>query len=99
VWLGYLLAFSSMFWVTKAQGGGQLQMYGAGMALSGLAWFAMGGTVWGGCYLIGLGFLAAAPFMTHLDGTPWSPGVFGAAWMVTLMVVGGRYRQLGKASA
>jgi len=96
VWLGYLLAFASIFWVTRSQGHGHLQMYGAGMALSGLAWFAMGGCVWGGCYVIGLGFLLAAPLMTHFDGSPWAPAVFGAAWGVTLLIVGGRYWRLGR---
>jgi eukaryotic-like serine/threonine-protein kinase len=96
VWLGYLLAFASVFWVARAQGHGHLEMYGAGMALSGLAWFAMGGCVWGGGYVIGLLFMVAAPLMArYMDGSPWAPAVFGAAWGVTLLVVGGRYRRLG----
>ena len=94
-WLGYLIAFSSIFWVTRSQGQGHLQMYGAGMALSGLAWFAMGGSIWGGCYVIGLLYCIAAPFMTYLDGSPWSPAVFGVSWGLTLLVVGGRYRRMG----
>ncbi|HKB06057.1 MAG TPA: protein kinase [Gemmataceae bacterium] len=100
VWLGYLLAFAAVFWVARAQGHGHLEMYGAGMALSGLAWFAMGGSIWGGCYLIGLLFLAGAPVMAYtLDGSPWAPATFGAAWGVTLLVVGGRYRRLGRLAA
>lgn len=95
VWLGYLIAFSSIFWVTKSQGHGHLEMYGAGMALSGLAWFAMGGSIWGGCYVIGLLYCIAAPFMTLFDGSPWSPAVFGVSWGLTLLVVGGRYRMMG----
>jgi hypothetical protein len=74
-------------------------MYGAGLALSGLAWFAMGGTIWGGCYIIGLCFMIAAPFMTRLDGSPWAPAAFGVAWGLTLLVVGGRYRRLGSSGA
>jgi eukaryotic-like serine/threonine-protein kinase len=97
VWLGYLLAFASIFWVARAQGDGHLEMYGAGMALSGLAWFAMGGSFWGGCYVIGLLFMVAAPLMAYrLDSSPWAPAAFGAAWGVTLLVVGGRYRWLGR---
>jgi hypothetical protein len=97
VWLGYLLAFASVFWVARAQGHGHLQMYGAGMALSGLAWFAMGGSVWGGCYVIGLAYLLAAPVLAlKLDGSPWAPAAFGTAWGITLLVVGGRYRWLGR---
>jgi len=99
IWLGYLIAFSSIYWVTSSQGQGHLQMYGAGMALSGLAWFAMGGSIWGGCYVIGLLYCIAAPFMTHLDGSPWAPAVFGVSWGLTLLVVGGRYRRMGKLPA
>jgi serine/threonine-protein kinase len=99
IWLGYLIAFVSIFWVTRSQGHGHLEVYGAGMALSGLAWFAMGGNIWGGCYVIGLFFLVAAPFMTFLDGSHWAPAVFGLAWGLTLLVVGLRYRRLGASGA
>jgi serine/threonine-protein kinase len=100
VWLGYLLAFASIFWVMRAKGDGHLEMYGAGMALSGLAWFAMGGSIWGGCYVIGLLYMIAAPVMTALlDKSPWAPAAFGVSWAVTLLVVGGRYRRLGRANS
>jgi hypothetical protein len=60
----------------------------------------MGGSIWGGCYLIGLLFFAGAPVMAYtLDGSPWAPATFGAAWGVTLLVVGGRYRRLGRPAA
>ena len=56
-------------------------MYGAGMALSGLAWFAMGGSIWGGCYLIGLLFLLgrSAHGACYLGlARPSAPAVFGS---------------------
>ena len=100
VWLGYLLAFVSVFWVMRAHGGGHLDVYGAAMALSGLAWFAMGGSIWGGCYLIGLLYMLAAPLMAvFLDKSPWAPAAFGLSWAVTLLVVGGRYRRLGRTNS
>jgi eukaryotic-like serine/threonine-protein kinase len=100
VWLGYLLAFVSVFWVMRAKGDSHLEMYGAAMALSGLAWFAMGGSIWGGCYVIGLSFMIAAPLLTvTLDKSPWAPAAFGVSWAVTLLVVGGRYRRLGRANS
>ena len=100
IWLGYFLAFASVFWVMRARGEGHLEMYGAGMALSGLAWFATGGCVWGGCYVVGLVYLLAAPFMAlYLDRSPWAPAAFGLAWALTLLVVGGRYRRLGRANS
>jgi serine/threonine protein kinase len=95
IWLGYLLAFSSVFWIVKAEGKGHLDMYPAAFALSGLAWFATAGCVWGGAYVIGLLFLIAAPLMTRMEGSPWAPAVFGLAWGLTLLAVGLRYRRLG----
>ena len=95
IWLGYLLAFSSIFWVMRAEHKGHLDMYPAAFALSGLAWFATAGCVWGGAYVIGLLFLIAAPLMTEMNGSPWAPAVFGSAWGLTLLAVGLRYRRLG----
>jgi hypothetical protein len=100
IWLGYILAFASVFWVMRARGEGHLEMYGAGMALSGLAWFATGGSIWGGCYVIGLLYLFAAPFVAlYLDKSPWAPAAFGLSWALTLLVVGGRYRRLGRTNS
>jgi eukaryotic-like serine/threonine-protein kinase len=97
VWIGYLIAFAALVWVMQRLGHGHLEVYGPGMVLSGLAWFVMGGHVWGGCYLIGLLFMAGAPTLTLLRGSPWSPFVFGIFWGVTLFLVGARYRRLGRA--
>ena len=95
-WLGYLLGFAAMFWVMEAMGHGHLELYGAAMVLGGMAWFSMGGCIWGGCYVVGLAFMAAAPAMTWLNETPWGPGAFGAAWGVTLFALGGRYVYLSR---
>jgi serine/threonine protein kinase len=100
VWLGYILAFASVYWVVRAKGESHLEMYGAGMALSGLAWFAMGGSIWGRAYLIGLLFFLAAPLMAfYLDKSPWAPAMFGLSWAVTLLIVGARYRRMGRTNS
>ena len=36
---------------------------------------------------------------TYLDRSPWAPAAFGLSWAVTLLVVGGRYRRLGRANS
>jgi serine/threonine protein kinase len=96
VWVGYILTFSSLFWVMKVMDESHLKMYGAMTAASGLAWFAMGGYVWGGCYLIGLAFLVLAPFVAMLHGSDWSPFWFGVMWAAALFIIGERYRRLGR---
>jgi serine/threonine protein kinase len=96
VWVGYVLTFASLFWVIRVHGGEHLWIYGPMTAVSGLAWFAMGGHVWGGCYLIGLGFLALAPAVAQTRGSPWSPFWFGLLWAAALLTLGGRYARLGR---
>jgi hypothetical protein len=56
----------------------------------------MGGHVWGGCYLIGLGFLAAAPLMALDAGSNWSPFWFGCLWTAALLILGWRYWRAGR---
>jgi serine/threonine-protein kinase len=99
VWVGYLLTFLSLFWVLRLLQHSHLQMYGPVTALSGLAWFTMGGHVWGGCYLIGAAFLALAPVMALLAGSIWSPFAFGLLWSAALLILGRRYWLLGEADA
>lgn len=98
VWVGYILTFSSLFWVMQVQGHDHLHIYGPMAAVSGLAWFAMGGHVWGGCYLIGLGFLVLAPIIALTRGSPLSPLWFGVVWSAALLIMGWRYVRLGRQS-
>jgi serine/threonine-protein kinase len=102
VWIGYLLAFGSLFWVMHVLSHNHLQVYGVAAAAAGLAWFAMGGSVWGGCYLIGASFLLLAPALAWMardaqsPGALWSPFAFGVLWSAALVTLGQRYRRLGK---
>lgn len=95
-WLGYLFAFMAMFWVMDAMNMGHLEMYGPAMVISGMAWFTMGGCIWGGCYIIGIVFMLTAPLMTKLNDTPWGPLLFGTIWGVTLIMIGRRYMRAGE---
>ena len=95
VWLGYLLAFSSIFWVMRAEGKGHLDMYAAGVGPERAGLVRDGRLHLGRGYMIGLLYLIAAPLMTQLDGSPWAPAVFGLSWGLTFLAVGLRYRRLG----
>jgi eukaryotic-like serine/threonine-protein kinase len=99
VWGGYLLTFLSLFWVMHVLDHDHLHIYGVATAVGGLAWFAMGGHVWGGCYVIGLAFLLLAPAMALLAGSPWSPFCFGLLWGAALLVLGRRYWKRGQAQS
>jgi serine/threonine protein kinase len=96
VWVGYLLTFLSLFWVMQILGHGHLEIYGVVTAVSGLAWFAMGGHAWGGCYVIGATFLFLAPVMALMSGSNWAPFWFGTLWAVSLLTLGHRYWSLGR---
>jgi tRNA A-37 threonylcarbamoyl transferase component Bud32 len=91
LWGGYLLTFASVHHVLRFQGQDHLHLYGVAAAVSGLAWFVMGGGVWGGGYVIGGLFLLAAPVMAHLGGSVWSPFVFGLLWSAAVLALGLRY--------
>jgi serine/threonine-protein kinase len=94
VWVGYLLAFGSLFWSLQLLGIEHLAMYGPGMALSGLAWFAMGGAIWGGCYVIGAAFFLGAILFSSLDVSLWNPFRFGLCWGAALFAIGLHYHRL-----
>jgi len=103
VWLGYLLAFASLFWVVELLSPGAAHrhflIYGPSMALSGMAFFVMGAHIWGGCYLIGVGFLLLAPLFAyhgHSEWSIWLPMWFGAVWATALFILGARYWWLGR---
>lgn len=99
IWIGYLLTFFSLYQVMRLQEHSHLEVYGAASAVSGMAWFVMGGLVWGGCYLIGGAFLVLAPLMALLAGSLWSSFVFGLQWSVALLILGGRYWRMGMNTA
>jgi hypothetical protein len=99
VWVGYLITFVTLFWVMRLLGRHHLEIYGVWAAISGLAWFIMGGYVWGGCYLIGAAFLGLSPILALMAGSAWSPSWFGALWGAALLILGGRYWRLGHPAA
>lgn len=96
VWVAYLVSFTMLLLVVIIEGRDHLHIYGAGMIISGLAWFSMGGLVWGGAYLIGIGFWVLAPFIALMSGSNASPAAFGLIWGLALIITGLRYQKLLK---
>jgi serine/threonine protein kinase len=97
-WIGYLLAFFFMVLILEdALGHDHLATYPASLVLSGMAFFVMGGHVWGWCYVIGLIFMALGPIVAQDYQSLWTPLWFGGLWGLALLIVGYRYWRLGKA--
>ncbi len=98
VWGGYLIAYVFGVWIMEELGHlNHLSAYPVATLLSGLAFFIMGCHVWGLCYLIGLAFMFAAPYMArYLKESEWSPACFGALWALALLTVGLRYWRISQ---
>jgi hypothetical protein len=111
IWIGYLLAFGAIATIdmqlaardaagVAREGNGHAgpwTVYPYSTLLSGFAFFVMGSTYWGGCYLIGAGFLLAAALMP--GKMEISPLVFALLWGSALSLLGWRLRRLGRAES
>lgn len=63
--------------------------YAFSMLLGGLCFFVLGSHLWGGCYVIGLAFLAAAPLLAHAPDV--APLIDGLMWFAAITSVGVHY--------
>jgi hypothetical protein len=96
--MGQMLALTLMTVVSFLAGERDgLALYPRWAILTGLTFFVMGGTFWGGCYLLGLSFFAVALLMPFAPAG--SPVGLGALLGVALAVVGVRLRRLGREPA
>ena len=95
IWVGYLMACMLIAAVSSRLVGmeplydGFLYPYWA--VATGAAFFTMGSSYWGRCYLFGLAFFALAGVLTFLHS--WSPLPFGVLWFICLVQIG---RHLGR---
>ena len=93
VWIGYLLAIGTLTWVIYLQGEARNELFSLSAILSGFGFFAMGSHLWGGSYLIGCAFLAAAPLLAIFSDS--SAFWFGTLWGGALLWFGVRYWRRG----
>ena len=92
VWVGYLICVGAVGVTLSAGGVDSRLLYAFSAILSGLGFFIMGVHVWGGAYVIGWGFLLAAPLLSI---TPKSASLsYGVLWGVSLLAFGGHYWRL-----
>jgi serine/threonine-protein kinase len=98
IWLGYLAGGFIIWLIYRELNRGpatmsELTLYPTRAVLAGLAFFAMGGSYWGRCYLFGLAFFGVAALMPFY--LTWAPLEFGLLWSATLLGIGLRLRWLG----
>jgi serine/threonine protein kinase len=90
IWLGYLASLAVMNGVLLISGNDHMSLFPIAAALSAFGFIAMGGHVWGGSALFGLGFLVVAILATVFPSV--SPLIFGTMWLVSLIGLGNHYR-------
>ena len=94
IWIGYLVALSAAWAVLRLEHHAYQELYPLAAILSGFGFFVMGCHTWGGSYVIGLAFLAAAPLLT-LCG-PAAQLLFGLLWAVSLSIFAARWLYLAR---
>ncbi len=85
MWSGYFAAMLVAETALGLCGRPRGEFLGAEALLAGMGFVALGGSVWGGCYMLGAGFLGLAPALWF--GLPWPDLAFGAAWAVALLLL------------
>ncbi|MDP6446073.1 MAG: serine/threonine-protein kinase, partial [Pirellulaceae bacterium] len=89
VWFGYVLALGAFNAARLVFGHDHREVYAAAAVLAGFGFLIMGGHIWGGGYVVGLVFMAAAPLLAiYSDAAPLA---FGALWAAALFVIGQHY--------
>jgi serine/threonine-protein kinase len=99
LWIGFLAACLLTRLVNRLQATPDhpydpLTVYPHFAALGGLAFFVLGSTYWGGCYLVGLGFFGLAVLMPLYPD--WAPLMFGGLWSGALVMIGLRLHRLAR---
>ncbi len=91
-WIAYLMAYVPVNVVAHVLGIDHLQIYAIMAILSGTGFLIMGTAIWGGCHVIGVGYLIAAPLLAlnPARASFW----FGLMWGVALVTIGWRYRRI-----
>ncbi len=99
IWAGYLIGYVIIvlvFWELARREQlhwNEYAIYPFSAVLAGLAFFAMGSTFWGKCYIVGLQFFGVAAVMPiKLD---WAPLELGVVWCIMLTWIAHRVRKLG----
>ena len=90
IWLGYLASLGVLNVVLILNRSSPLDLFPISSALSAFGFIAMAGHAWGGSALLGLGFLVVTILTTLFP--PLAPLIFGAMWLISLIVLGRHYQ-------
>jgi len=83
LWIGYTLGMPLLFYPYSGPASAALAVYPALAVLTGVLVFFCGSIYWGGCYVFGLGFLAAALLMRlRPEWAPLEMGLLHGFFMI-----------------
>lgn len=92
IWLGYLCALAVVnFLLLTDQEDRTNLFFPLASALSGFAFVAMAGHIWGGSALAGVAFFLVAPLMAW--GPRIAPLLFGTMYLVSILAISQHYRR------
>ena len=90
IWIAYLVTLAVLNLITIASGDEQDNLFQTAAALSGFAFIAMSGHIWGGAAPLGLGFLAVAAACALAPSV--SPLLIGTRWLLSMLILARHYR-------
>ncbi|PNY37782.1 serine/threonine protein kinase [Rhodopirellula baltica] len=96
IWLGYLSSLAVINILLLMGGIKQEHLFPLASALSGFAFVAMSGHIWGGSALAGIAFFALAPLMATRLIEPYAPVLFGTAYLASIFAISQHYRKSGQ---
>ena len=94
IWLGYLCALAVVNVLLIQSRVPYAAMFPLASALSGFAFIAMAGHIWGGSAIAGLAFLILAPITAEFPSV--APLLFGGCYLASIFSISRHYRRLVK---
>lgn len=90
IWIAYLATLAVLNLIPMVTGEESGNVFQTAAALSGFAFIAMSGHIWGGAATLGLGFLAVALVCALVPSI--SPLLLGSMWLISMLTIARHYR-------
>lgn len=94
IWLGYLSALAVINILLVVGGINQSALFPLASALSGFAFVAMAGHIWGGSAIAGVAFFLVSPLMAWWPSI--APLLFGTMYLGSILAISQHYRRAAK---
>ncbi|MAI72947.1 MAG: protein kinase [Rhodopirellula sp.] len=90
IWIAYLVTLAVLNLISVVSHSEQHNVFQTAAGLSGFAFIAMSGHIWGGAAPLGLGFLAVAVAIAFAPSI--SPLLLGTMWLISMLTLARHYR-------